>query len=212
MKRPTAFLSILLLVILITAAGCTQGGETSPAPAVPPAPSPASLALTAADAPVNYTLKESRAKTAEEVGRLAKNLGWEGGYVVTYSGYPEEPMGETVISQTITTYPAARLPEILSMVRESDRGDRELIISDLPDPGLGDDSFAFAGKASSQILLRPKTGSPLEGRTLEGSFKQDIVEIVFIRGSTFEVLKMTGPRADYAVLEPLARKAAAQVP
>ena len=211
------WLQFIIIASLITGmavlAGCTQQGSV-PAPATPPALSASihSLALTAADAPVNYTLVSSREKTATEVGSLARNLGWESGYVVTYSGYPDNKMGETLITQTITTYPADRMNEIRTLIETNDKADNELVITDLPSPGLGENSFAFSGKATSQIVLRPKTDDPLSHGSMEGSLKQDITEIGFVKGSTLEVLKMTGPNTNYPELHAMAEKAYAKMP
>lgn len=216
MKWLSVFLSCILIGAMIFGSGCTKAESPAAIPAtqVPSAPasSLSSYALTAADAPVNYTLTESRAKAPDEVGSLARNLGWAGGYVVKYSGQPDDRMGPTTITQTITTYPAANMQEILALTDTNDRSDKELTITALPSPGLGQDSRAFSGKAISQIVMREKTDSPLDTGTLQGSFKQDIVQIIFAKGSTIEVLRMSGPHADYAMLKSLAEKAYAKIP
>jgi hypothetical protein len=214
MKWLLAFLSCILVSGLLMGAGCTQPvsntGPTSPA-GIPASPLGA-LALTAADAPANYTLVESRAKTIDEVGPMARDLGWEGGYLVKYSGLPDNRMGPTEITQTITTYPAAGMHDMVALVEANDKSDNELIITALPSPGLGNSSLAFSGKAISQIVMREKTDNPLDSGSLKGSLKQDIVEIIIARDSTLEVLRMTGPGADYATLETLAKKAYQRFP
>jgi hypothetical protein len=216
MKWLSVFLSCILIGAMIFGSGCTKAESPAEIRATHSQPAPVSLlssyALTAADAPVNYTLTESRAKTSDEVGSLAKTLGWAGGYVVNYSGIPDNRMGPTTITQTITSYPAAHMPEILELTDKNDRSDKELIITALPSPGLGQDSRAFSGKAISQIVMREKTDDPLDSGTLQGSFKQDIVEIIFAKGSTIEVLRMSGPHADFAILTSLAEKAWAKLP
>jgi len=121
-------------------------------------------------------------------------------------------MGATEITQMVTTYPAAGMAEIVAFVDSNDRADPELIITTLPSPGLGENSIAFSGQANSQIILRPDTDSPFESGSLKGSFKQNMVEIVFSKGSTLEVFKMTGPYADYATLMQLAETAYAKLP
>ena len=213
MKWFSYFLIALFITGMALIAGCTQQVAT-PVPTTTPAAAPAlnAIALTAADAPVNYTLTSSRAKTSDEVGSVAKKLGWESGYVVTYSGYPDDKMGETVITQTITTYPANRMDEIFGLIETNDKADKELVITDRASPGLGERSFAFSGTAVSQIVLRPKTDDPLSQGSLEGSFKQDVTEIGFFKGSTLEILKMEGANTDYEVLLELARTAYNKVP
>lgn len=211
MKWLPVVLFVLFVIGLSLGAGCTQSAHPEDIPAAP-APLLADLALTAADAPDNYTLVESRAKTADEVGSLAQDLGWQGGYVVTYSGMPDHPMGPTEISQTITTYPAANILDLVAFVNTNDRADPELIITPLPPPGLGEQSHAFSGKAGSQIVVRENKGDPLMTGSLKGSLKQDVVEIIFAKGTTLVVLRMTGPYADYALLRELAEKAYAKLP
>jgi hypothetical protein len=216
MKWLSVFFSCILISAMIFGSGCTKAVSPAAIPATQAQPaavsSLSSYALTAADAPVNYTLTESRAKTSDEVGSLAKSLGWAGGYVVKYSGLPDDKMGPTTLTQTITSYPAANMPEILALTDKNDRADKELTITALPSPDLGEDSRAFSGKAISQVVMKEKTDDPLETGTLQGSLKQDIVEIIFAKGSTIEVLRMSGPHADFVTLNSLAKKAYAKLP
>lgn len=211
MKGLPVVLCVLFVIVLLLVAGCTQSAPSKENPAAAQR-SLADLALTAADAPDNYTLVESRAKTADEVGNLAHDLGWQGGYVVTFSGMPDHPVGATEISQTIATYPAEGMADIVAYVDTTDRSDPELVITILPSPSLGEHSYAFSGKAISQIVFSENKGDPLGSGTLKGSLKHDQVEIIFAKGSTLEVLKMTGPNADYATLKALSGIAIAKLP
>jgi len=211
MKWLPVVLFFLFVIGLSLGAGCTQSALPEDIPATP-VPSLADFALTAADAPGNYTLVESRAKTADEVGSLAKDLGWQGGYVVTYSGMPDHPMGATEITQTITTYPASGMADIVAFVDTTDQSDPELVVTNLPSPSLGEYSHAFSGKAISQIVFSENKGDPLGSGSLKGSLKHDRVEIIFAKDSTLEVLKMTGPNADYATLKALSGIAYAKLP
>lgn len=216
MKWSWVGLTCLVLGAILFSAGCLQEGNTSATPptrvtALQGSPL-AGFALSENDAPVNYTMVTNRAKTPDEVGGLAKELGWESGYVVEYSGLPDHPMGPTTITQSITTYPSANMPKIAELIETNDKADRELVITALPSPALGENSRAFSGKAGAQIVLRPDKEDPLASGSLKGSFKQDIVEIIFTKGSTLEVLRMTGPHADYATLLALAEKAYAIIP
>jgi hypothetical protein len=213
MKGLPIIVSVLLLTGLLLGAGCTQAGTGATPPSSPAAaPDLSTCALTAADAPPNFTVTESRAKTPGEVGNLAQSLGWSGGYVVKFTGPQDSPMGATEITQTITTYPAARMSEIAALVETNDRADNELTFTTLPSPGLGDSSSAFSGKAIGQIVVRPDTGNPLITTSAKGSFKQDMAEIIFAKGSTLEVFRMTGPDASITTLQGLAEKAYARIP
>jgi len=211
MKRVPVVLFILIVIAMAAGSGCTQAPPPEAEPDTLTSPI-SDLALTSGDTPANFTLVDSRPKTADEVGSLAKDLGWQKGYVVTYTGMPDHRMGPTEITQTIAIYPEERIPEIVAFADTNDRADPELIITVLPPPLPGENSHAFSGKAGSQIVLRPDSGAPLDSGSLKGSFKQDMVEIIFARGSTLEVLRMTGPYADYATLSVLAQKAYAKLP
>jgi len=210
MKGLPIVLFVLLLTGLLLGAGCTQQGAGTATPAA--APSLSAYALTAADAPANFTLTESRAKTPEEVGNLAKSLGWNGGYMVTFTGPKDSPTGATSITQTITTYPAAKMSDIAALIETNDRGDNELTFTDLQSPGLGENSRAFSGRAIGQIVMRENNDNPLVQGSMKGTFKQNMVEIIFAKGSTLEVLRMTGADADPATLMKLAQKAYAKIP
>ncbi len=214
MKWSVSSLCVLVLSVILVCAGCTGTQAPAHPAAMPPFAADKdlrALGLTAADAPVNYTLVESRAKSIDEVGSLAQSLGWHEGYVVRFSGMPGHQMGPTEITQTITRYPADRSPEILSLIEKNDKADKELEIMDLPSPGIGDRGFAFSGKAASQIVMRPETSDPFASGSLKGSLKQDVIEIAFIKGPTLEVFRMTGPHSDYAVLLDLAERAGARL-
>ena len=201
---------------MVIGAGCTQSGNTNfPTPASPSSPaltpSPGLLALTAADAPVNYTIAESRMKTSAEVGTLAKDLGWQGGYIVKFSSQPGTGQGPTEIIQNIVTYPVAALPQIMQVAEASEKADAGMVFTSLPAPGLGESGLAFSGKANTQAAVQQNT-NPLVPETASVSVKQDMVEIIFIKGSPMEVLRMNGPGADYAILRGFAETAYAKIP
>lgn len=129
-----------------------------------------------------------------------------------YSGEPYDKMGPSGIVQTIPTHPSADMPDILTLTVTNDQADRELTITELPSPGIGQNSRAFKGKAISEIVIREKIDNPLSSGTLKGSLTQDMVEIIFAKDSTMEVLRMSGPHADSATLQDPAKKAWAKLP
>jgi hypothetical protein len=202
---------VLSMLVIIMIAGCMQAAPPAEAPGEPIS-SLSDFALLASDAPANYTLVESRVKTVDEMGDLAKSLGWQGGFVVRFAGMTDNPSGATEIIQTITIYPEKRMPEIVTLVDTNDRADPELVITTLPSPDLGENSHAFIGRAGSQIVMRGNSDNPLAPASRQGQVRQDRVEIIFARGPTLEVIKMTGPDADYATLSALAEKAYAKLP
>jgi HAMP domain-containing protein len=211
MKGIMVVLVVLSLTFMAVSAGCSQAAPPGAVQAAP-APSLTDIALTAADAPANYTYAGSRIKTADEIGDLAKSLGWQDGFVVRFTGMTENPAGTTEIVQTITTYPEKSMPEIVTLVDTNDRADPELAITILPPPGFGENSHAFIGSAGLQIVMQGNSDNPMISASRQDRVGQDMVEIIFARGSTLEVMKMTGPDADYATLSALAEKAYAKLP
>ena len=52
----------------------------------------------------------------------------------------------------------------------------------------------------------------MDKNEVQAVFKNEVAEIIFSKGKTFEVLKMTGPSTDTALLIDLAKKAYAKIP
>ena len=210
----------LLVCSVVLAAGCTR---SSPAmvpvtTGVSPAAGPvlADLALAPTDLPPGFTLVESRAKNSSDVGSLARDLGWQGGYVVRYTSISPAGGRQTVIVQSIATYPAGNIPGIVELADKQDRGDKDLTYTDIRTGVPGDHGAGFYGKASAPILVKPTNENPLvsgpENHDVETLTKNDIAEVIFSRGTTFEVISMTGPGADVAGVTALAGKAYAKIP
>jgi hypothetical protein len=51
-----------------------------------------------------------------------------------------------------------------------------------------------------------------ENQDVETLAKDNIAEVIFSRGTTFEVISITGPGADVATVTALAQKAYAKIP
>jgi len=211
---------VFLVFSLLLAAGCTH---STPAPVpvtatVSPAAGPvlAGLALTPADLPPGFTLVESRAKNSSEVGTLARQLGWQGGYVVRYSSTPPAGGRQTAIVQSIAVYPAGTMPDIVKMADTQDQSDTDLKYTEIGTGVPGEQGTGFYGKASAPVLVKPTNVNPLvsgpENHDVEMLAKDDIAEVVFSRGTTFEVISVTGPGADVATVTALAQKAYAKIP
>ena len=90
MSIPRHLIITILVCFLILAAGCTvrdtQRVNTESTPARLPLES---MVLAPSDVPQNFTLVESRAKNATDVGNLALSLGWQQGYVRALCQIPE---------------------------------------------------------------------------------------------------------------------------
>lgn len=209
---PTLIIAILICS-LIFAAGCTGRAGT----AVPVAPTPApitleSLVLTQSEVPQNFTLQESRAKNFTDVSKLAQDLGWQQGYVVRFTSPPEGVPGQTEILQTVTLYPAKNIPAIAALAEKQERSDKNMLFSNLSSPALGSYSRAFSGTVNTLMTPEPDNVNPLGSGSVEGTVQQDFVEIIFSKGDILEVLRMTGPGADYSTLSSLAQKAYNKIP
>jgi hypothetical protein len=215
MKWSSHFLVGIFLTGMLLCAGCTQsagtpGTDATPAGSVPVLPLSA-LALTAADAPANYTLTESRVKAPGEVGSLAKELGWQDGYIVTFSSTPGTGEGPTEIVQNLVTYPASTIPSIVRISKTNEMNDQGLTTTLLPSPGLGNSSYAFSGTPSG-MAAADQNNNPLVQVSGSVPARQDMAEIIFSKGSTMEVLRMNGPGANYSVIRELAETAYARLP
>jgi hypothetical protein len=207
---------LILAGITVFAAGCTQG--TGPVlPATPPSvatPHLKDLTISPADIPACFSLAEQSVKTAGDVGKLAKDLGWQAGYEVTYT-CPVQGLEPTVIVHSLAVYPAENIPGIASMVDQQDRS-AGLVYENLSFPDQGIAMRGFYGKAGGEQVSNGSPGDYLvsgghdvpEQNTGSGS---DGAEIIFYRGTSFEVLKMTGPGTNTTLLRDLAQKASAKL-
>ena len=213
-------LMCLLLSAAVFCAGCTRdpGLQT---PAVPvtdsaPAAGPAQLVLTLSDLPPGFTLAESRPKTSANVSRLAMDLGWQGGYVVRYTSPPQGAREEYKIVQTIATYPSRNITRVIALAERYDRSESDLSFTDLPVHGLGDTARAFSGGAGAQLPIRPIRANPLsagqENHDARSSGKKDFSEIIFSKGDTLVVIRITGPAIDPEGIFTLAQRAYARIP
>ena len=202
-----------LVCSLILAAGCTGPAVT----AVPAVPTPAgimleSLVLTPSEVHQNFTLHESRAKNSTDVSKIARDLGWKQGYVVRFVRSPEGVPGQTEILQTITLYPAKNIPAIAELAEKQELSDKNMLFSNLSSPTLGNYSRAFSGTVNTLMTPEPYNGNPLGSGPVGGTVQQDFVEIIFSKGDILEVLRMTGPGADYSTLVSLAQTAYNKIP
>jgi hypothetical protein len=217
MQISSCLVIILLIGALVFTAGCAQGtGPVMPATPLPVTqPDLHGLALNPSDVPVCFSLAEQQVKSSGDVGKLAKDLGWQAGYMVTYT-CPAEGHEPTTLLHSLAVYPAANMPGIVSMVDEQDR-QAGYTYEDLSFPNPGSALHGFYGKAGGAQVSGTSPGtSVLTGRdevprtsAVSGS---DVAEIITYRGTIFEVLKMTGPETNTTVLRDMAQKAYAKIP
>jgi hypothetical protein len=209
---------LFLVSAVVITVGCTQemdsaASQVMPVPAV--TPNLPDLALSQADVPACFSLSERHEKKTGEVGPLAKDLGWQAGYVVAYTcpGNGPEP---TVIVHSLAVYPAGNMPGISSMAEKQDRT-AGIVYEELIFPGNNATLRGFYGNTSGTQASGVSPGSYVinggrnvpETNTMSGS---TMAEIIFYRGTVFEVLKMTGPGTDIPLLRQMTEKALSKIP
>jgi hypothetical protein len=213
MSRAPYLIIAILVCSLILAAGCTgRNGTVAPAVPTPAFITLESLVLTPSEVPQNFTLHESRVKNTTEVGKLARDLGWQQGYIVRFIRPLEGIPGQTEILQTVTWYPAKNIPTIAALAEKQEQSDNTMIFTNLSSPPLGSYSQAFSGTANPRMTPEPDNGNLLGSGPVEGTVQQDFFEIIFSKGDILEVIRMTGPGADYVTLAGLAQKAYNKIP
>jgi len=149
------------------------------------------------------------------MGTLARDLGWQDGYMVTYS-CPAEGSDPTVIVQSLAVYPAWNMPGIAAMVDRQDRLDANRTYENLTFQDQGTSLRGFYGNATGAQDSGISPGNSVvsggpdvpETNSVSG---RDVAEIIFYRGTVFEVLKMTGPETNVTHLRNLAGKASAKI-
>ena len=121
MQGPSRLILLILITTTIFIAGCTQGPgpglEVTPDP-VTDSP-PRDLAIHTADLPASFSIAEQNVKSYADVGQLAKDLGWQAGYVATYT-CPAEGPDPTIIVHSLAIYPDNTISGIGSMVDKQD--------------------------------------------------------------------------------------------
>ncbi len=198
---------------LILASGCTgRDGTALPASQTPARMALESLVLTQSEVPQNFTLVESRMKNSTEVSKLARDLGWEQGYVRRFTRLINGENQPTEILQTITRYPAQNNAGIAELIEQQERAGSNMTFSNLSSPALGSYSRAFSGTVNTFVVLESDDGNPLDSNSVGRTVQQDFIEIIFTKGDILEVFRMTGPDSDYSTLASLAQKAYNKIP
>ena len=201
MHRTYSAVAIILFFILCSA-GCLSPAaiDRNSAPVVTNSVRDlAELGLGNGDVPNDFTLTESRRKNATEVSSLALDLGWQDGYFVQFEKQGSSSLEPTVVSQSIALYPPERMKDVLQYVVITEESQYPGSVVNLTDPKIGEESRAYAVS---------KTAG-----TTENVSSQDIAysEIIFTKGPVFEVIRTSGPSADYQTIEDLALKASEKI-
>ena len=213
MSTPRHLIITILVCLLILAAGCTVRDIKRVNTESTPAPLPLeSMVLTPSDVPQNFTLVESRAKNATDVGNLALSLGWQQGYVVRYASSSEGRSGSAEILHTIALYPEKNIPAVAEGIERQERSDNNMTFSDLSSPSLGNYNHAFSGKETVRIINKSDNVFLLEYDSAKETIQRDFIEIIFSKGDILEIIRLTGPGSDFSTLSRLAQKAYSKIP
>jgi len=216
MQVPSRFILLIFIAFTVFIAGCTQDFDL--VPMVTPAPVTGSplrdLAISTADLPACFSLAEQNVKSYADVGQLAKDLGWQAGYVATYA-CPAEGPGPTIIVHSLAVYPENIMSGIALMVDEQDRT-TGFLYENLSFPEQDTSMHGFYGKSGGiqDSGIAPGTyfvNGGHEGTEVNTDSGDRVTEIIFYRGNVFEVLKMTGPGTNVTLLRDLAQKSYAKI-
>jgi len=214
--------SILALAAcaILLCSGCTSTTGTQGTITPPPVTSAstanislAPLALAPADLPAGFTQQSGRQKSADEMSSLAKDLGWQEGYVATFSSSGNGTAGSTSITQTITVYNAKNMSSIVSLVDAGERQQADLVFSGLPLPATGPDTRALSAIAVNTTPATTTAGglSALSSESGSSAPAEGYIEVIFAKSEILEVIRMTGPGAQYDTLKTLAETAYAKL-
>ena len=218
MQRSPAIFVLFILCAALLCTGCTQQvspGTAAPVTGTATALDPGPLGLASADLPQGFVLVESRAKNTSEMTRLALDLGWQGGQVVRYVLPAQDAKGTYEIIHSIAIYPEAAVPDVTGYSDRAARSDPGLTYTDFAVNGIGNNPRAFSGVSAAQPIKKPVNNPIIAGPDASetpAGIRANFSEIIFSKGNTFEVIKMTGPSPDTAMLINLSQKAYAKIP
>ena len=223
MNRYRYLLLAAVVCAVLAIAGCTTPANPAATATPASAPSLSSLAIDRNDLPEGFVLTMSREKNATEMGSLAKSLGWQAGYVAEYTKSTDTAGNQVVVLHSLATYPESSMPDIIGYVNRTDHSYSDLAYFDIQLTGLGGNSRGFVGYVPAQGMSLPEetvpatsgplsAGSVLVENTPTITYGQNFIEIIFSKGSTFEVIRMSGPVVDVKEAIAIAQKAYAKIP
>jgi hypothetical protein len=158
-------------------------------------------------------LVSGRQKSAGEMSTLAKDLGWQEGYISVYSLPDNSSGGPTTITQTITVYSGKDMSSIVSLVDKNERQQTGLEFSDLPLPATGPETRAISAAVANKTPTPTATGGmiAIAEETKTSVTTEGYSEVIFGKGEILEVIRISGPDAQYDTLKTLAETAYAKL-
>jgi len=202
------FIALMLVVQLaISSAGClSPASPASPVPQTPlPAPlptpestsatvSPGGMALQLTDVPPDYLIKDRTVIAYSEVSQLARDLGWQQGYRVTFYRMNREKDDLTGIRQSISVYPPENMNKVYAIETEDILSSKNGTTRyEIPFPAIGEKSMAFR---------ETRVGDPLD---------LAVYTVIFQKKNVLETVTMGGTTTDYETLKDVVRKAADKI-
>ncbi len=197
---------IFVMQLAICSAGCLSQAPVTPSPPISmpttiPVPEstiatipPGTMALQLTDVPGDYLLKERDVIAYSEVSQLARNLGWQQGYQVTFYRMNREKDDITGIRQSISVYPPENIGKVYDLETEGILSSRNGTTRHaIPFPRIGDQSIAFR---------ETRIANPMDIA---------VYTVIFSRKNVFETITMGGTTTDYEMLKEVVRKAADKI-
>lgn len=220
MQKSVYCASTLIMCVFVFFAGCTS--VTAAKDPVPPDPisttpaeniSLAPFALTTADMPAGSIILSGRQKSADEVNPVAHDLGWKQGYVIVGSLPSDTTTIPIILTQTLTVYPEDKIAGIVSLINTNERQQYGLEFSDLPLPATGPNTYSISAVVSNNTAEPVASGEGIIGSYGKSTDTpaQGYIEVIFYKGDILEVIRLSGPGANYTTLNLLSETAYAKL-
>lgn len=197
---------IFVMVLSICSAGCLSQAPATPSPPTSPPTTlpvpqstsatvpPGTMALQLTDVPGDYLLKGRDVIAYSEVSQLARDLGWQQGYQVTFYRMNRENDDITGIRQVISVYPPENIGKVYDLETEGVLSSRNGTTRHaIPFPRIGDQSIAFR---------ETRMANPMDIA---------VYTVIFSKKNVFETITMGGTTTDYEMLKEVVRKAADKI-
>jgi hypothetical protein len=148
------------------------------------------MVLQVSDLPEGYVLKDRAPRVKSDVSDEGLNLGWEGGYYITFMKGSGSLLDSSIIGQAISIYPIENISKTLSEPQNNENITYEKIDIEK----IGDNSVAHKV-------------------TTKDGFLGDVVtyEVEFTKKNVYEDFVTAGVGNDFELLKELAKKAADKI-
>lgn len=148
------------------------------------------MVLQVSELPEGYVLKDRAPRTKSDINEIALNLGWQGGYYISFSKTDDNNFQITVIEERISKYPTENILKVLT----EQQSNENMTVEKMNIEKIGDKSFAYK----------------ITGETDFSSYV-GYYEIEFIKKNVYVDLTMSGNAKDFELLKELAQKVANKI-